>query len=453
MLRGVSTPLSSKAIANAPAESAGALRWLSRLRWVAVFGQVLAIAVATELTDVELALLPLLSLVGVAAVSNAGLEILLRRGASGTRLTWGVLVLDVVLLTGLLMAAGGSANPFSIFYLVHVALGGLLLGARGAWVMAGLTAALYGVLFFLPAGPLEAHSMHMHGASSLHLQGMWVAFALGAAFVATFVSGLARALAVRDAELTRMRGRAERGERLAALSTFSANAAHEIGSPLATIAVVAHELERGLGRLPDSASYIEDAQLIRREVERCRNMVRDLTQRGGLLQGERPEPVSTRALWDAVRSRFGERAHAIVIVDDAAAAGAREATGGHGPSLRVPRQALVQALANLVQNGLAASREAGRPERVEVGATPLAGGVVRLWVRDQGPGFRPEVLEELGEAFVTTRPGEGLGLGLYLASSLARELGGRLDVRSSPTGSEVALELPGDPVHADGGRA
>lgn len=440
-------------ISQTASPSADALRWLARLRWGAVFGQLLAIAVATELTDVALALVPLLSLVAAAAVSNAALEVLLRRGVSGARLTWAVLVLDVLLLTGLLLAAGGSSNPFSIFYLVHVALGGLLLGARGAWLMAFLTAALYGLLFFLPAGPLEAHSMHMHGASSLHLQGMWVAFALGAAFVATFVSGLARALAVRDAELTRMRGRAERSERLAALSTFSANAAHEIGSPLATIAVVAHELERSLGRLPDSAPHVEDAQLIRREVERCRNMVRDLTQRGGLLQGERPEPVSTRALWDAVRSRFGERAHAIVHVDDATAGGREAASGGHGPSLRVPRQALVQALANLAQNGLAASLEAGQPERVEVGATALAGGIVRLWVRDRGAGFSPEVLAELGEAFVTTRPGVGLGLGLYLASSLARELGGRLDVRSSPTGSEVALELPGDPVHADGGRA
>jgi len=432
-------------MSGAVSAPAGALRWLARLRWVAVLGQLLAIAVATELTDVELALVPLLSLVAVAGLSNAALELLLRRGRSGAPLTWGVLVLDVLLLTGLLMAAGGSSNPFSIFYLVHVALGGLLLGARGAWVMAGLTAALYGLLFFLPAGPLEAHSMHMHGTSSLHLQGMWVAFALGAAFVATFVSGLAKALAVREAELLRMRGRAERGERLAALSTFSANAAHEIGSPLATIAVVAHELERSFGRLPDCSSYIEDTQLIRREVERCRVMVRDLTQRGGLLQGERPEAVSTRALWDAVRARMGERAAAVAIVD--------EATPSKPLTLVVPRQALVQALGNLVDNGLEATRQAGHPERVEVGATRLDSGAVRLWVRDQGGGFAPEVLAELGEAFVTTRPGEGLGLGLYLASSLARELGGRLDVRSSATGSEVALELPSDPVHAPGGHA
>ena len=427
--------LSPTTVSGAASAAAGALRWLARLRWVAVLGQLLAIAVATELTDVELALVPLLSLVAAAAVSNAALEVLLRRGLSGGRLTWTVLVLDVLLLTGLLMAAGGSSNPFSIFYLVHVALGGLLLGARGAWVMAVLTAALYGLLFFLPAGPLEAHSMHMHGASSLHLQGMWVAFALGAAFVATFVSGLAKALAGREAELSRMRGRAERSERLAALSTFSANAAHEIGSPLATIAVVAHELERSLGRVPNSASYLEDAQLIRREVERCRGMVRDLTQRGGLLQGEQPAPIGARALWESVRERFAGREGAIAIA-------------GEDAALVVPVGALRQALMNLVQNAFIATGQAGRSDPVQVGATRLPTGTVRLWVKDRGAGFAPGVLAEVGEAFVTTRAGEGLGLGLYLASTLARELGGRLDVRSSPEGSEVALELSADPVHA-----
>jgi len=432
------TPSRRPLLSPSVSESAVALRWLARLRWGAVLGQLLAIAVASELTDVALALIPLLSLVALAALSNAGLVWLLGRGVAGSRVVVSVLVLDVLLLTGLLISAGGSSNPFSIFYFVHVALAGLLLGARGAWFMALFTDLLFGLLFFVPSAPLEEHGMHMQG-SSLHLQGMWVAFALGAAFVATFVSGLAKALSGREAELARMRSRVERSERLAALSTFSANAAHEIGSPLATIAVVAHELERGLGGLPDSASFVEDAQLIRREVERCRGMVRDLTQRGGLLQGELLAATSGRALWEAVRERLADRG-VIAIADG-------------DPSLVAPKGALIQALVNLVHNALTATRAAGRPGPVEVGATALAGGRVRLWVRDAGPGFAPEVLAELGEAFVTTRPGEGLGLGLYLASSLARELGGRLEVRSSPSGSEVALELPTDPVHSKGSDA
>ncbi len=432
------TPSRRPLLSPSVSESAVALRWLARLRWGAVLGQLLAIAVASELTDVALALIPLLSLVALAALSNAGLVWLLGRGVAGSRVVVGVLVLDVLLLTGLLISAGGSSNPFSIFYFVHVALAGLLLGARGAWFMALFTDLLFGLLFFVPSAPLEEHGMHMQG-SSLHLQGMWVAFALGAAFVATFVSGLAKALSGREAELARMRSRVERSERLAALSTFSANAAHEIGSPLATIAVVAHELERSLGGLPDSASFVEDAQLIRREVERCRGMVRDLTQRGGLLQGELLAATSGRALWEAVRERLADRG-VIAIADG-------------DPSLVAPKSALVQAL--VVPRSQCADGPLARlgDRAVEVGATALDGGRVRLWVRDAGPGFAPEVLAELGEAFVTTRPGEGLGLGLYLASSLARELGGRLEVRSSPSGSEVALELPTDPVHSEGSDA
>lgn len=322
--------------------------------------------------------------------------------------------------------------------------------------MALATAGAFGLLFVLPAIPIDEHAMHHHGASSLHLQGMWVAFALAAAFVAAFVSGLARALARREEELARLRVRAERSERLAALATFSASAAHELGSPLATIAVSARELERALERegaaVGDLKVLADDARLIRAEVDRCRAMLNDLSRRGGLLHGERVEAVSSAALWEEVRQRV-QNLPGLTLAAPA------------GPELALvgPRVALVQALCNLVDNAQRAqaacpdearkttpvavgTRLVGAADRGGDGGEGAGGERVRLWVRDRGAGFAPEVLAELGEAFVTTRPGEGLGLGLHLAQALARALGGRLDVRSDADGSEVALELPRDAV-------
>jgi two-component system sensor histidine kinase RegB len=432
-------------------EPRAALRWLVWLRWASALGQLATIAVATPLVEMELDHPLLLSLVAAGALSNLGLELYLRRplppaspdlaARYNARLVFAVLVLDVVLLTALLLASGGPSNPFSVFYLVHVVLAGLVLGAFGAWNMAALTTIAFGLLFVLPSIPIDHHAHHggsNGAAASLHLQGMWVAYVLAACFLATFVSGLTRALTRRDLELQRLRSRNERSERLAALATLSASAAHELGSPLATIAVAARELELDLTRDKRPTELLPDARLIREEVERCRGLLHEMSRRGGLLTGENPEPTDPDALWREVATRAGRRP------------GLRLDLAPQPPSipsLTIPRAAITQALVNLVENAHDAHLRAGRDAPIRVGTTVTTGPTpahpkVRLWVEDQGQGFGPEILAELGEAFVTSRPGEGRGRGLHLADRLAKDLGGRLEVHSTPEGSVVSLELP-----------
>lgn len=439
-------------------EPRAALRWLTWLRWASVVGQLVTIAVASALTEVELDLVFLIGLVGVGAVSNLGLHLFVRTTASPSahtrpspsppssasspsspssssadpnkQVVFAVLVLDVLLLTALLLVSGGPANPFSVFYLVHVVLAGLVLGSFGAWTMAGLTIVGFGLLFVLPSTPIDSHAAH-HDTSSLHLQGMWVAYVLASCFLATFVSGLTRALARRDQELARLRTRTERSERLAAVATLSASAAHELGSPLTTIAVTARELELNLTRnSPTSTDLLDDARLIRAEVDRCRGLLHDISRRGGLLTGERPETTDAATLWQEVHDRVNRRPGLTLDVDSHPA-----------PPLSIPRVAVIQALVNLVENAHEAHLRAGIDRPIKAGTT-VTGSHVRLWVKDEGQGFAPEILAELGEAFVTSRPGEGLGLGLHLADRLAHDLLGRLDVTSSPSGSEVALVVP-----------
>lgn len=393
------------------------LLWLVRLRWGAVLGQLMAIAVASAMTEVPLELFALFSLVGVTVLSNLWLQVFARRASeSPTRLVFGILACDVALLTGLLAAAGGSMNPFSVFYLVSVALAGVLLGPRGAWPLAVLTSIGFALLFVLPSGPLDEHSHHMH-ASPLHLYGMWGAYTLAAGFVAYFVSGIARALRERDLELDRLRVRAARTERLAALATFSAGAAHELGSPLGAIVVAAAELER-----IDDVRVRDDAQLIRREAERCRAILQDLGRRGGATAGEAPIATTSRVVVEQVAARV---TGAEVAVGDIA--------------LVTPIGPLVEGLVNLVRNALGVSREVRLEAMVD-------GANVRWSVSDRGPGFAPEVLADFGEPFVTTRPGEGLGLGLYLTRTFAESVGGRLEVRAAPggQGSVVSLVVPRD---------
>ena len=195
-------------------------------------------------------------------------------------------------------------------------------------------------------------------------------------------------------------------------------------------------VERYLDAPAHTASgALEDAQLIRAEVERCRGLLHELTQQGGVVSGEPPVALTTHALWRAVHAR-AERRPGLTLAPWA----------GPDVALTAPRAALIQALVNLVDNAHDAELRTGHPQAITTG-TSHEGHDIRLWVRDQGPGFPAEILSELGEAFVTSRPGEGLGLGLHLAESLARALGGRLDVRSSTQGSEVTLILPETSPH------
>lgn len=420
------------------------LPWLIRLRWLAVLGQLAATAAALFLVETVLSLPWVLGLIATLALSNLALTVHLRRRplpapiprpkAGPDRLTaliLAVLALDTVLLTALLLASGGPMNPFSIFYIVQVALAGLLVGAGGAWSMAALSSLGFGLLFVLT--PEDPHAHHRPGADILHLHGMLVAYTLAAAFSALFISGIASALRRRDRELAELRERALETERMASLASFSAAAAHELGTPLSTIAVVATELADTLESQPlvDSSDarrqLADDARLVRREVERCRTLLRDLSERSGAWAGEGPERLPWPRLATALQESLPVGGHARLTI--------RAPTG---LELTLPRRSLVQSLSNLVKNALTYSGEA--PVELEVS---LHGDRVRFAVRDRGPGLPAAILGRLGEPFNAGPGSGGLGLGLHLARAFCDKVGGSLTVHPRPGGgTELVLDVP-----------
>src|SRR6218665_342406 len=258
------------------------LSWLLRLRWGALFGQ-LAVILGVHLgLGLPQRLGPLFAPVAVGAASNAALGLWTRRRERPIPegLTWAVMALDVVLLTVLLELSGGASNPFSALYLVHIALAAVVLREGWTWALTVLAVACFGELFVGAPAHHHIHDMRMH------LEGMWAAFALAAGFIVYFVQRVTRALAAREAELVSARAASARHDKLTALATLGAGAAHELSTPLSTIAVVARELERHLERAGQETSSLEDVRLIREQVARCRDILARMASDAGASQGE-----------------------------------------------------------------------------------------------------------------------------------------------------------------------
>lgn len=397
------------------------LAWLVRLRWFAVVSQALTVLVAERLLQAPLDTAFLYAIVATAAASNLLCALWLRRQPQVREGALAALMgFDFILLTALLYAAGGPSNPFTVLYLVHIALAAAVLRPSYAWSLALLAAGCFGALFALPGG----HEVHMHhdaSAMNLHLQGMWVAFAVAAFVIAYFVTRVTHDLELQRQEAARAQASAARNEKLASLATLAAGAAHELATPLATIAVVAKELEREL-RAGQSA---EDARLIRDEVERCKIILQQMATDSGESSGEAFTRTCVRALIEKSLDGLRERERVVVqLVTDSA--------------LKVPTTVLSRALRGLVRNALQASSSEVhlRVDEHE--------GEVAIEVRDRGTGMAPEVLANVGEPFFTTKPtGQGMGLGVFLARALCDRLGGRLELASVlGEGTTVRVVLP-----------
>jgi two-component system sensor histidine kinase RegB len=400
------------------------LVWLIRLRWGAALCQLAALVVAGSLFAMKLDTPVLLTLVGLTVATNLGLEVWSRSYAGSPWAIAAVLAFDTVLLTAFLLASGGAANPFTVLYLVHVTLAAVLLPVSWTWFVVLLSVAGFGLLFVFE-GP--HHEAMAHSGYGSHLQGMWIAYTTAAAVIAYFVGRLSRALQKREQELLQVRERALRNERLAALTTLAAGAAHELSTPLSTVAVVATEIQRKCEALDPNLA--EDARLIRSELERCRSILEQMSAHAGEAMGEGRTEVPISTLIRSIEGSLGPLSTSV-----------RFRQTGSRTTLSVTRQALVRVLVNLVRNGIDAS-PAGREVVLAIdGRTDR----VVFAVTDTGSGMPPEVKDRALEPFFTTKaPGKGLGLGLFLVKSFADRLDGRLEIDSEiGRGTTVTLELP-----------
>ena len=206
-------------------------------------------------------------------------------------------VLDTVCLTWVLMLSGGPTNPFSLLYLVHITLSAVLLTKRWTWMLGGSRRFVSGSCSWITGRFRRLRCITRQEPSSLHLIGMWVGFGVAALLMAMFSGKISELLRQHEESLLRMQEELAKKDRLASLVTLAAGAAHELSTPLSTIAVVAKELESvATIRSSTDASVAEDSTLIRSEVDRCGEILRRMSAQGAAPAGEAIETMGAGEL-------------------------------------------------------------------------------------------------------------------------------------------------------------
>lgn len=420
-----------------PESSRITFAWLLKLRWGAVLCQLVLIGIVSLFFEIALPAVIVLSFISFQAASNLFFQFRLSRRATIAPLVFAlVMAWDIIHLTILLYFTGGPMNPFTFLYLVHVAMGALIMAEAWAWGLAGLTIAGYALLFLLPP-PLVQGSGLVAGQTmpacnlfgNLHLQGMWVAFSLTALFIVFFLGRIRKALVVHQQTLMKLEEARVRSEKMTSLATLAAGAAHELSTPLSTIAVAAAEMEDLLAEADGDRDLLADARLIRAEVRRCGEILRQLAADAGEQPGESFGEISLHQLIRQLCRDFeretGHRLEPELAIENL--------------PLFVPVQTWVRTLKGLLRNGLDADPAGAVGLKVS-----REEGFLVVTVSDRGPGFSPEALARAGEPFFTTKgPGRGMGLGIFLARSLAERFGGELRLQSVVgQGASVSFLVP-----------
>ena len=398
---------------------------LIQLRWLAVAGQVATILLVHYAMRIPLPVgLLLMAPAGLVAVNLLSAAISARAGGVTDQGLMFALLADVTALTWLLYLTGGAANPFVALYLLQVVLGAVLLAPVYAWALIALTSLCFAGLG-LRNRPLALPPTREDALLSLYLQGSLICFVLMAVLLVLFVTRISQNLRERDASMADMRQRAVEHDHIVRMGLLASGAAHELGTPLASLSVILSDWKR-MPRLADDPDLAQDMTTMRAEVERCKAIVTGILMSAGEARGQAPERTTVRAFIRAVVEASGAEGVAVEIRDQLS----------QDPAI-IADPALRQVLGVLFDN----AAEAGA-RRIVV-TLGQAGELLEITVRDDGPGFAPEILDRLGKPYTSTKTRPGAGLGLFLLMNVIRSLGGTVEAANPPAGGgEVRLRLP-----------
>lgn len=403
------------------------LMLLVQLRWLAVVGQVATILIVHYGIGIPLPLEPMAAIVLLLILLNGATLARLRRDTPISNVgLFMELVLDVAALTAQLYLSGGAANPFVLLYVLQISLGATLLDVRSTWALVVLASIAF-LLLMVFNRPLLLPGGDADEFFNLHVQGSFISFALTAFLLVLYITRINRNLQERDAHLADLRRQAAEEDHIVRIGLLASGAAHELGTPLATLSVILGDWRR-MPVFRKNEELAEEMAEMQAQLDRCKQIVSGILVSSGEARGEGTIRTTVRDfLDDAVLQWRASRSPAKLDYDNAF----------EPDAAIVSDAALRQVLFNLFDNALEAS-----PAWVGFSVSRQEDKLVVV-VRDAGPGFRPEMLESFGKPYQSSKRRPGSGLGLFLVVNAVRKLGGMVSAcNNAGKGASVAVTLP-----------
>jgi len=373
------------------------------------------------LGTVALPWLPLLLILSVVAVINTAIFLRLRS-------EWPVseneffanLLLDIFFLTLVLYFTGGSTNPIVSYYLIPLIISAAVLRPSHTWFIALLSVVLYTVLLFYYQ-PLDMFTMSTHGAmSNAHFLGMWVNFGFSALLISWFVVRMAATLREQSRAIASSREAGLRNEQIISVASIAAGAAHEMRTPLATMAVTVDEIAHDHPELEDEMA------MLGQQIERCDAVLHELVSTSS--EDSRLVVTSVGVMLQSVLEKWSLARPEIKL---------ETGIPGQVSELKIRYdQSLQYALMSFLNNAADAS-----PDHVSLQAEPSQDSILII-IEDRGPGIPAEIADSLGKTYISRKQG-GLGIGVLLSQASVERLGGEVILSGKPgQGTRLVIRLP-----------
>lgn len=397
---------------------------LIQLRWIAVAGQLTTIAVVNFLFDIPIPTPLMLGILIFLIAFNIANSLRWHESVSvGKNELFLALLVDVATFTAQLYLSGGTQNPFAFLYLLQIILSAVLLDVVSTWFIIIITSACLGALSLYSVPLVLPHDKI--GQSSLYAQGMVICFILNAALLTIFVTRISRNLRTGEAQLADLRQQTTEEDHIVRMGLLASGAAHELGTPLATLSVILGDWQR-MPAFSGDPEIRQEMQEMQAQLKRCKSIISGILLSAGEVRSESSAKTTIRTFIEDLASEWGESrplADLIVenrIVDDIPIAF---------------NTALKQTIWNLLENAIEAS-----PDWIKLEAS-CAGGQLTLLVADHGPGFSKSMLEKFGKPYQSSKSQPGHGLGLFFVVNVARKLGGAVTASNAQPGPGALVRL------------
>ena len=410
------------------------LMQLVRMRWIAILGQILTVGIVHWVLGIRLPLGPMVSLLLVLCAVNI-FNAARARGKAGIP-DWEIflsVLVDVAVLTGQLYLSGGGANPFLHIYLLQVVVGIALLNVQYGWLLSGLTSLCMAALHWWYR-PLELEGAGVLDYGVLYAAGLVICYVINAVLLVSFGAKIVRINRLRDESLAALHQQASEEEHIKRMGLLASGAAHELSTPLATLSVILGDWQR-LPAITGDPELQEDLQSMQQQLERCKRVLSGILISAGNVRAESVERTTLQRFLSDVLAQWQATRPAGVL---------RVEVSDLPEFTMVADTVLRQMLHNVLDNAL----EARPGGTIDVSACIDKDELV-LQVQDEGPGFAPEILRNLGRPYQSTKGRTGGGLGLFLSVNVARAFGGRIQARNlAQHGAQVLISLPLQSVRA-----